>query len=232
MSNKILNHPHKDEIISKLISGESVKEVEEWLRKKHPKSKRLHVSYMTLQKFRKEHLNLEGEVLEDIKNARFDSDKSTQSAEIRAVIASSSAYQNKISEIASSELDVTRKLLEMNQLINSRIEFYFNALNGENSGIKEDKIFLEYLGMYRGVMQDWKKYVEGVADKTVEHNININVINEQIGLLKNVVYEVLQEIQPDLIPIFVEKINSKLGSAHYDTPEYHRYIGAIDAESE
>ena len=65
MSSKVLKHPDKEEIIKKLLNGESLKDVERWLSKKYPRKKRLHISYMTLQKFRKENLNIEGEILDE-----------------------------------------------------------------------------------------------------------------------------------------------------------------------
>ena len=208
MSKKVLNHPDKEELIRKLLEGDSVKEVEGWLREKYPRRKRLHVSYMTLQKFRAEHLNLKGDVLDDIKNRRHEIDKESIDAETKMVIHNSSAYQQKIDQIASNKLDVSKRLLEMDSLINSRLEFYYNLL--ENGGtLKEDKIFIEYINTMKGLMQDWKKYVEGVADKRVEHNININVVNEQARILKETVIEVLSEISPDLITIFVERLDVK-----------------------
>lgn len=208
MSKKVLNHPDKEELIRRLLEGDSVKEVEGWLKEKYPRRKRLHVSYMTLQKFRAEHLNLKGDVLDDIKNRRHEIDKESIDAETKMVIHNSSAYQQKIDQIASNKLDVSKRLLEMDSLINSRLEFYYNLL--ENGGtLKEDKIFIEYINTMKGLMQDWKKYVEGVADKRVEHNININVVNEQARILKETVIEVLSEISPDLITIFVERLDVK-----------------------
>ena len=211
MSKKVLNHPDKEELIRKLLEGDSVKEVEGWLKEKYPRRKRLHVSYMTLQKFRAEHLNLKGDVLDDIKNRRHEIDKESIDAETKMVIHNSSAYQQKIDQIASNKLDVSKRLLEMDSLINSRLEFYYNLL--ENGGtLKEDKIFIEYINTMKGLMQDWKKYVEGVADKRVEHNININVVNEQARILKETVVDVLSEISPDLITVFVERLEYKTRS--------------------
>ena len=208
MSKKVLNHPDKEDMIKRLLGGDSVKEVERWLKEKYPRSKRLHVSYMTLQKFRAEHLNLKGDVLGDIKNRRTELDKEALEAETKMVIQNSSAYQKKIEEIAEGKLDVSKRLLEMDSLINSRLEFYYNLL--ENGGtLREDKIFIEYINTMKGLMQDWKKYVEGVADKRIEHNININVVNEQARILKETVIDVLTEISPELITIFVERLEVK-----------------------
>lgn len=208
MSKKVLNHPDKEDMIKRLLGGDSVKEVERWLKEKYPRSKRLHVSYMTLQKFRAEHLNLKGDVLGDIKNRRTELDKETIEAETRMVIQNSSAYQQKIEEIAEGKLDVSKRLLEMDTLINSRLEFYYNLL--ENGGtLREDKIFIEYINTMKGLMQDWKKYVEGVADKRIEHNININVVNEQARILKETVIDVLSEISPELVTVFVERLDMR-----------------------
>jgi hypothetical protein len=163
---------------------------------------------MTLQKFRADHLNLKGDVLGDIKNRRTELDKEAVEAETKMVIQNSSAYMQKIEEIADGKLDVSRRLLEMDTLINSRLEFYYNLL--QNGGtLREDKIFIEYINTMKGLMQDWKKYVEGVADKRIEHNININVVNEQARILKETVIDVLSEISPELVTVFVERLDVK-----------------------
>jgi hypothetical protein len=208
MSKKVLNHPDKEDLIRKLLEGDSVKEVERWLKEKYPRTRRLHVSYMTLQKFRADHLNLKGEVLDDIKNRRTEVDREAVEAETRMIIQNSSAYQQKIDEIASAELNVSKRLIELDSLINSRIEYYYNLLQ-DGGAIREDKIFIEYINTMKNLMQDWKKYIEGVADKKIEHNININVVNEQARILKETVIDVLQEISPDLITVFVDRLDAK-----------------------
>jgi hypothetical protein len=210
MSKKVLNHPDKEDIIKKLLEGDSVKSVEAWLKKKYPRTKRLHVSYMTLQKFRGDNLNLKGDVLDDIKNKRIEVDKKALEAETKMVIDSSSAYQQKINEIAGTELDVTRRLLEMDKLIGSRIEYYFNLLEKGSTSHRDDKVFIEYINTMKSLMQDWKKYIEGVADKRIDHNININVVNEQAKMLKEAVLSVLQEINPELVTVFVTRLDHKI----------------------
>ncbi len=227
MSNKVLNHPDKDDIIKKLLDGESVKEVDRWLKKKYPRSKRLQISYMTIQKFRSEYLNIKGDVLDDIKNKRTEIQKDVDDAETRMILSNSSSYKDKINEIASSELDVSKRLLELDALIGSRIEYYYNLL--ENGGsIREDKIFIEYINTLKSLMQDWKKYIEGFADKKIEHNINVSVVNDQVKVLKKIMYEVLQEMNPELIPIFVNRVNREIECVEYNSESYNKYI--IDTE--
>jgi hypothetical protein len=180
-------------------------------------------------------LNLDGEVLENIKSAKKEQDDHSVNLEAKAILATSSAYQNKLNEIISKELDADRKLLEMMSLISSRLEYYFNMMNDTSgnikSGLKEDRMFMDLINTQRSLVQDWKKYVEKVADHTVEHNVNVTVVNEQLNVLKNIVFEVLRELDPSLIPIFIEKVNSRLLDVNFGTNEYnkHKVLDVIDA---
>jgi len=219
MSKKVLQHPDKEIIISKLIEGESLREIESWLKNKYPRKKRLHISYMTLQKFRQENLNIEGQVLDDIKNKRNEKIREETIAEQKMIIESSNAYQDKINSVINNEIDVSKRLLEMDALITSRIEFYYNMLQ-EGGGVKEDKVFLEYVNMMKGLMQDWKKYIEGFADKKIDHNVNINVAFDQIKVLKSVIYDILEEIDPSLINIFINKLDTKMRELEYEDSYY------------
>ena len=103
----------------------------------------------------------------------------------------------------------------MDKLISSRIEYYFNLLN-QGGGIKEDRVFIEYVSMMKNIMQDWKKYIEGFADKKIDHNINVNVAFDQIKIIKSVVYEVLEEMDPSLINIFINKLDIKMKELEYN----------------
>lgn len=227
---KVIRHPDKDELLKMLLNGDSVKRIEAWLKNKYPKSKRHHISYMTLQKFRSENLNIKGNLLEDIKEKFKTDELASIGAETRLAVQSSSEYQAKINEIVSKEMDVTKKLLEMEKLISSRMEFYFNTL-AAGGNIQQDRIFLEYLNTMRSVMQDWKKYIEGFADKKIEHNINVSVVDDQLKIMKEVVVDVLREMEPSLVLVFMEKLNSKMSHLKHDSPEYNQYlIEASDAE--
>lgn len=237
MSSKVLRHPDKEEVIKKLLNGESVKEVEEWLKRKHPRQKRLHVSYMTLQKFRAEHLNIKGEVLEDIRNKRLQQDREEVEVASKLAIANSPHYQDKLDQIVSQEIDVARRLVEMDKLISSRIEHYYNVL-ATGGSMKEDRIFIDYINTLKGIMQDWKKYIEGVADKKIEHNVSVQVVDNQVNIIKEAVYEVLEELSPELVPIFIDKLGKKVLSLNHTspiatTPKFNnKYIIDVDDDYE
>lgn len=225
--NKVTRHPDKESLIKMLLNGDSVKHIEEWLKKKYPKSKRHHISYMTLQKFRAEHLNIKGNLLEDIKVRKKTDEVISAENETKLSIINSAAYQTKLNEIVSNEMDVSKKLLEMEKLISARMEFYYNSIAAGE--VKHDRIFLEYLNTMRSVMQDWKKYIEGFADKKIEHNINVSVVDDQLKIMKEAVVDVLREMDPALVLIFMDKLNHKMVGLKHDSVEYNQYlIGTVE----
>ena len=226
---KVLRHPDKEEIIERLSSGESVKSVEAWIRKKYENKPNYHISYLTLQKFRTDNLNLKGSVLEDIKTKREQSEGQALKEEFVAIVANSDAYQKKLDEIVGANIDVSRRLLEMEKLISARIEVYFNAIqSGKSLNNFNDKMFIEYIKTLREIMQDWKKFVEGVADKKVEHNVSVKVVDTQSPVIKQAILDTLKEMDPQMTLIFIDKLTKRLASINYDSPEYNNYI--IDAE--
>ena len=215
MSKKILKHPDKKIIVEKLIKGESTREIESWLKEKYPNESRLHITYMTLQKFRKSNLDLHGDILDDIKNKRAEISNEQAEEEKRELLLNSSAYRDKINQIADTELNVTKRMLELDAIIQARLEYYYNMLMSGGS-FKEDKLFLEYINTMRSLLQDWKKYIEGFADKRVENNISVTIVNQQINILKNAITETLQELDPQYTNLFLDKLNSKIDQIQYE----------------
>lgn len=219
MSKKIYNHPDRDRIIKRLLDGDSPKEVELWLKKKHRKNRRYHVSYMTLLTFRKKELDIQGAVLDDIKAAR----QAKRVEENKAIVKKNKTYQDKIAEIADGKLDVQKKLKEMDALVSSRLEFYYDEMMEKETTMEHDKVFISYMQMYKGILQDWKKYIEGVADKTIEHNVNINIVNEQVNVVKSIMMEVLREMDPTMIPTFVNKVNTRMLELEHGSKAYKQF---------
>jgi hypothetical protein len=235
MSKKILKHPDKETIIKMLNDGESVRKVAAWTKEKYPTNKALHLSTVTLQKFRKENLQLEGKVLKDIQEAAVVQQRALEEKQREAQLVETSAYQEKINEIADTHLDVAKKILQLDTIIETRMEYWYNAiLSGEAASGPADKEIRGYMDRQMALLQQYKKFIEGMADKTIEHNVNVTVMNEQIAMIRDVIRDVISEFNPDLAMIFIEKLNSKLNSLEY-TPQKVEVVDgkelkAIEAE--
>ena len=67
---KILLHTDKNVIVKMLMRGDGVRAISKYLKEKYPNNKKMQLTTNTLQKFRTEKLNLEGE---DRKSTRLNS---------------------------------------------------------------------------------------------------------------------------------------------------------------
>lgn len=211
-----MRHPDKEEIIRRLNEGDSVRKVCAWLKEKYSTNKGLHLSTVTLQAFRKKNLQLEGKVLKDIQEASAVQCRAIEEHQRVAQLETTNAYRDKINEIADTHLDVARKILQLDKIIESRMEFWFNSISsGEVTAQQADKELRQYMDRQMLMLQQYKKFVEGMADKTIEHNVNITVMNEQIAFIRDVIRDVIASFDSDTALLFIEKITAKLGSLEY-----------------
>ena len=219
MSKKILNHPDSNELIRRLSEGESIRTTMSWLQAKYPKNKKMWLSNPTLQKFRKENLNLKGKVLKDIQESSVVQKRQINEQQKQAKLQSTNAYQDKINEIADTHLDVSRKILQLDAIIGQRMEYWYNAIyEGEATPHQADKEIRNYMDRQMALLQQYKKLVEGMADHTVEHNVNVTVMNDQVTLIRDTIREVLSLLEPTMALKFVDSLNNKLEKLNYASP--------------
>jgi len=221
---KILDHPDKDEIIKWILDGISVRDIALRLRERYPKKSQAHlrVSASTVQNFKSDFLNLKGEILGLAKEeleSRKEHVRLEQAKErhelIQDEVRKTTPYQEKISEMVDMQLNVQGELIKLYKLIDFRMEYFFNKLQEhEFPNVKEERVFQNYIDQFMKLLEHYKRFVEGYNDK-VEHNININVMNDQMTELREAVREVLSETSPELSVIFMQKLNLKMKNLEY-----------------
>lgn len=212
---KILNHPSADLIIRKLSNGESVREVSSLIEEMYPNNKKLHVSYLTLQRFRKEHLKIEGDALEVIKEATKEKHLEQETKKEHTQVKKFPSYKEKLQEAVNLHIDVKQQLASLHSLIMSRAEDLFDKLSlGQGTKSDEDNL-QKYFNTYIIVLEKWAKYIDKIADYTVETNINVTVIENQMAILRESVWEIMRELEPTVAVKFLEKLDQKMKNFQY-----------------
>jgi hypothetical protein len=239
---KIINHPDKNAIIRMLINGDGVRAVAKYLREKYPRNKKLHLTANTLQRFRVEKLNIEGEALGAIKEASKQKKEIVAEEQLDRQIKRNPFYQEKIKEALNFHVDLQKELKEMALLIKSRIEDLFDRAQKGEITVNEEANLQRYFQSWVTLLERWAKYVEKIADKTVETNINVTVIEDQMTVIREAIRETLSELQPEVAIKFLDKINLKMANLSYRAPkqvefsdirdDVHMLADAIDAEVE
>lgn len=219
-----MRHPDKEEVIRMLNDGESVRKIEAHFKEKYPNNKKLWLTSVTLQKFRKENLQLNGKVLQDIQKVRSEQKAIIEEQMLQRQIASTNAYQDKINAIADTHLDVATKIAQIDSIVSSRIEYWYNLLaSNEKLPAKADQELRKYVDQQLEVLQQYKKLVEGMADRTVDYNVNVTVLNDQVSLIRDAIRDVLAEFDVEISMKFLERLNVKLQQVSY-RPESLRTV--------
>lgn len=212
---KILNHPSANLIIKKLTNGAGVRQVANMLKEMYPKDKKLHISFPMLQKFRKEHLNIEGDALEVIKEVTKEQKEIETQKKEHSQLKKMTSYKEKLQEAMNLHIDVKTQLATLHTLMMSRTEALFDKLSA-GDGTKSDEEHLQkYFQTYITVLERWSKYIDKVADYTTETNINVTVIEDQMALLREAVWEIIREMDPLLAVRFLEKLDNKMKNFQY-----------------
>lgn len=216
--NKILTHPDKNDIVRMLSRGQGVRAVAKHLKEKHPNDKSLHVSVPTLQKFRREKLNLEKEVISQLKEAEKEKKEQKEIKKEDAKLRKIPAYKEAVQKAADVHIDIRTELSEMITLVKSRIEDLFDKAEAGEATINEEANLQKYFPILANSLDKWMKYVEKVADQTIETNVNITIIEDQMSVIREAVKETLEELDPSLTLKFLDNLSRKMESLNYRRP--------------
>lgn len=213
---KIMTHPQKNLITKLLLDGKGIRHVKKVLQEMYPNDKKLWLSVPTLQAFRKEHLKLEGDALDDLKKAKrlHTNNKALQKEHTQ--VKNLPTYRQKLEEAVDLHVDIKRGLVNMEKLVTARLEDLFDSAQRGEATIDKEKLLQGYFDRYYIMIDKWAKYVDKVADYKVEANINVTVIQDQMAILRQAVHELLQEMDPDLAIKFLDRLNNKVGDLTYN----------------
>lgn len=210
---KVAAHPDKDEIQERLLSGESVREVAKWLKKKYPNTKKNWISYLTLQRYRQQHLNLKGQVLKEVKEASQTLTAERVHDQRDIALRESAPYEAAKLQIAQDVLNREQMILDLQDKIWQRIKM----LEGEDLNYKTETVLAQYIGEMRQLMGDYHKMLvdwQKLEKKGGDSQVNVQVVmqqaEDQVNQVKIAVKEILQEMQPELIPVFLDKLAARL----------------------
>lgn len=212
---KISEHPDRDQIISKLLSGEPVRKVADWLKNKYPDNKSKQIPFTTLDFFRRNSLNVEGNVLEDLKEQSRIEKVQDERAKLIKLVDKNSTYKKKKEEVLNKQIDLKEKLNGLLNAVEARFEQIYNLIQEAPEYYKPDFVLLQYIDKILHLVQDIRK-IEGAPDQIIQHNITIQTIEKQTAIFQEAIYEALSELDLEVASLVIEKISSKLEKLKFE----------------
>lgn len=211
----ILSHPLNEEIISKLLSGISSKDVHQWLQLKYPDDNQSHliISNTILNEFsQSQYIDLYSQFKKDLNTvSKSKKDKS-------ASLVGTKTYKETLEQIASKELNILETFSNLIKIANLRLEQVYDKVQENPSSTKNDRNLVNWFEKVINSLEKFEKLRLQAIDPISQHNITIQAVEQHIAVFQDAIRETFKEIDPGAASIFWEKLNIKLKETRIEKP--------------
>lgn len=220
---KILEHPDKDEIISKLIIGISSKDVYDWLKAKYTNVSEFKfvISEKSIKSFQENYLDIYNLIQEDIAKSKLAVNSSTED-QLELSVQNNTTYKSKMLELADKEIDVRKIISNLCIAIETRLAQVFDEIQEDprNINTRVDRLLIEYADSLANILEKYYKFTETPADQIVQHNVTLQVVDQHISVFHDVIKEVLSQMDLETSLYFMEVFNQKMEKLKAPDKEY------------
>ncbi len=212
----LLNHPDRQEIVNKILSNGSAKEIYDWLRLKYPAPDQqdLRLNLNLLKEFAKSNLlDCETKVNNDILVAQ---EEKVIQKKLSETLLNNKTYQERITQLVDNKIDVKQKFINLEAALHARMEQVFDSIQQDPSKVnKADYTLIKYMEQYLKLLETYNKSINMAPDTIIQHNYTMEYIDNHSAILQQAIRETLEDMDPQFAFIFVEKIQEKLNNLEY-----------------
>jgi len=211
---KIINHPDKDYIVEQLIGGVSTRQLEAWLKGKYPTIKKNHVSFVSLQSFRKNYLKIEDEALRQLQKERRQLQVDKKHEQEQEKVQKIQSYQVGLANyVQDSLIDYNAEILGLIDECKDGIRSLKDLNLGKGSHLNHQAI-AAYVGKLQDVVQMHSKMVEAQNKKNSGRlEEDYEQLNKKMEILVEAVKEAFNQTNPEGLFLFVSLVKAKMTEA-------------------
>lgn len=209
---KILEHPDKEELLSKLLLQIDPKDIAEWLDAKYQTvgEKKFVLGEKALKTFRDDYLDIYNLVQEDLALTKASS--SDPSMEMSETIQNLPAYKEILVKTANQELDIRTSLKVLANAIETRMSQVFDQIQEDPTMIntRVDNLLINYAELFGNLLEKYYKFTETTEVAQVNNNITVQVFDKHMVVFYEIIREAIAELNLENSMKFMEIISSKL----------------------
>lgn len=221
---KILDHPDKDEIISKLVIGQPIKDVHDWLASKYTNVSEMKfvVAEKSLKSFQENYLDIYTLIQDDLIKTKSAIATGTEQ-QLELAVKNNTAYKAIMIETAGKQLDVRATVAQLCTAIETRLSQVFDEIQEDprNINTKVDRLLIDYTEVLGNILEKYYKFTEAPGDQIIQHNVTLQVVDQHITVFHDVIKRVLAQVDLETSMYFMEEFNkemSKLKAPEKDAP--------------
>jgi len=208
----IKDHPDSKEILSKLLSGSTPKDVASWLKLKYPEKsqKHLRVSQKLLKEFTdSQYTSYYDQFQEDLATLS-DPDKKKEDKELSYALTHIKPYRERMEELADKQLNTLLTIEKNMGIVLTRIEQMYDLIQNDPTNAKLDNTFIRYMKLLQDGMETIEKIKSNSIDGLAHHNFSMQAMQDNIMIMQDAIRETMAELDPDIASSFMDKLHNKL----------------------
>lgn len=211
---KILDHPDKDEIISKLVIGISPKDIYDNLKAKYTNVSEIKfvIAEKSIKSFQDNYLDMYNMIYEDMAKTKTALANGT-TEDLQLAVQNNSTYKTIAIQTMSEELDIRQTVKNLAKSIETRLGQVFDAIQEDprNINTRIDRLLIDYTEVFGNILEKYYKFTEVPVNQTVQHNVTLQVVDQHISVFHDVIKEVLSQMDLETSLYFMEVFNEKMG---------------------
>jgi len=222
IAKRFLDHPDREEIVSKLLAGTPSSDISEWLKAKYNPltEKKFIFSEKYITSFKDEYLDFYTIMRQDLDKTK---SNITASEQMQIELQGTPAYHKALEKYTDSEVDI--KLIVKKLVVNAetRISQMFDIIQSDPENFRSDRTLLEWFSTLAGILEKYDSILNGSPDQiNIQNNINIQVVDDHINVIFNIIKEILTKLDYDTSLIFIDMYNEEIkkikSSSHPQLP--------------
>jgi hypothetical protein len=212
---KILHHPDKDEIISKLVIGIPVKDIHTWLSSKYSNvsESKFVIAEKSILSFKDNYLDIYNMIQDDMLKTKGALATNT-SDQLKLAVANNSAYKSKMIELAGKELNIRDIIINLCAAIETRFAQVFDQIQEDPRSIDSriDRLLIEYANTLGTVLERYYKLTEAPQTTQVvqNNNITVQVVEQHISVIHDIIKDTLAQMDLETSLYFMEVFNERM----------------------
>lgn len=205
---KLLDHPEKQVIISKLASGESPKAVSQYLRNKYTKPDENHLRLPV--PLLKEFIDTYGDHYGFVKRIIKDDQDGKLDKQISESLLNNKEWKERMAEVVDEEIDFRLKWRQLVHMLEARLEQVFDKVQENPGSTKSDYVMGKYFELWQVALEKADKMINDRPDVKIEHSYTIQMVEQQSVAFQEAIRRVLAKMDPALSNLFIEMLNEEL----------------------
>lgn len=218
----ILSHPDREEIFSKILLDLPSEDIHSWLKNKYQNinERRFIISSKNIEGFREAYLDIYAYLREDV--LKIKESKGTSKSldeEIELSVKGNPTYQERINSLLDQEIDLKKTIKKLIIAIEARAEQIFDQIQNDPQGTKKDYVLIQWFNTLTNAVEKLDKITNGSPDQIIQHNISIQMVDQQIGFIQDAIRAIIAEFDYETSMKFLDLFNDKMKKIRENSPE-------------